>query len=49
MRATYNRTESLVDLLAQLSRQTLEPRAFEVLVVDDGSAPPAAPRVKATV
>jgi serine acetyltransferase/GT2 family glycosyltransferase len=43
--ATYNRAELLSGLLAQLARQTLSPQAFEVVVVDDGSSPPVAPRL----
>ena len=34
---TYNRREALARLLASLARQTLPPRDFEVVVVDDGS------------
>jgi glycosyltransferase involved in cell wall biosynthesis len=40
--ATYNRSELLGLLLDDLDRQTLSPNAFEVIVVDDGSAIPAA-------
>jgi serine acetyltransferase/GT2 family glycosyltransferase len=39
--ATFNRGASLRQLLAQLAQQTLAPRDFEVIVVDDGSAVPA--------
>ena len=41
--ATYQRTDSVRELLAQLRSQTLPVTQFEVLVVDDGSTPPAAP------
>ena len=39
--ATYNRTASLARLLGLLTDQTLPPDQFEVVVVDDGSTPPA--------
>lgn len=39
--ATYNRGPSLVRLLRQLAVQTLPPDQLEVVVVDDGSRPPA--------
>jgi cellulose synthase/poly-beta-1,6-N-acetylglucosamine synthase-like glycosyltransferase len=38
--ATYNRPELLARLLESLSRQTLAPNRFEVIVVDDGSRVP---------
>ena len=41
--ATYQRNESVLELLAQLANQTLSRDEFEVIVVDDGSAIPAAP------
>ena len=37
--ATYNRTRELAELLASLARQSIPPA--EVIVVDDGSTPPA--------
>lgn len=39
--ATYNRTPSLARLLGLLAEQTLPATTFEVVVVDDGSTPPA--------
>lgn len=39
--ATHNRHESLRRLMAHLAAQTLPARAFEVIVVDDGSEEPA--------
>src|SRR5580698_3138964 len=45
--ATYNRPELLRRLLTQLATQKLGPRSFEVLVVDDGSDPPAEPALGA--
>ena len=39
--ATYNRSPSLARLLGLLADQTLSPDQFEVVVVDDGSTPPA--------
>ena len=45
--ATYNRLDSLTRLLGCLSRQTLSPASFEVIVVDDGSKVPARTRVAA--
>src|SRR5258706_13477973 len=36
--ATYNRLSLLRRLLSQLDKQTLDPKTFEVIVVDDGSA-----------
>ncbi len=39
---TFGRPESLRRLLTQLDTQTLPPDAYEVIVVDDGSDPPAA-------
>src|SRR4051794_4826737 len=35
--ATYNRTALLERLLMQLDAQTLDPKSFEVVAVDDGS------------
>lgn len=43
--ATYNRLHLLLDLLADLGQQTLQPTEYEVVVVDDGSRVPAAPRL----
>jgi GT2 family glycosyltransferase len=40
--ATHNRGALLRQLLESLARQTLSPTRFEVVVVDDGSSPPAA-------
>jgi serine acetyltransferase/glycosyltransferase involved in cell wall biosynthesis len=40
--ATRDRVASVVRLVEQLGAQTLEPSAFEIIVVDDGSAVPAA-------
>lgn len=37
---TYERKEALLKLLESLSRQTIPPNKFEVIVVDDGSAYP---------
>ena len=34
---TYNRKESLRRTLAALERQTVDPKRFEVVVIDDGS------------
>ncbi len=39
--ATYNRAASLARLLDLLAQQTLSPDRYEVVVVDDGSTPPA--------
>jgi len=47
--ATFNRPESVARLLGQLAEQTLRADAFEVVVVDDGSAEPVAPRLEALV
>lgn len=44
--ATYNRQMALERLLGDLSRQGLSPSAFEVVVVDDGSSPPVAGRLR---
>lgn len=41
--ATYNRTDSLRQLLGQLADQTLAPALYDVIVVDDGSREPVAP------
>jgi GT2 family glycosyltransferase len=43
--ATYNRLSSLLALLSGLSKQTLPPGDFEVIVVDDGSASPVRERL----
>ncbi len=43
--ATYNRIDLLLRLLGSLSRQTLPSDRFEVIVVDDGSRPPARERM----
>jgi GT2 family glycosyltransferase len=43
--ATYNRVELLERLLETLSRQTLPPARFEVIVVDDGSSVPVHARI----
>ena len=45
--ATYNRAALVVRLLDQLGRQTLPPSEFEVVVMDDGSMPAIAPRLRA--
>jgi serine acetyltransferase/glycosyltransferase involved in cell wall biosynthesis len=45
--ATYNRPALVERLLKQLGTQTLPPSDFEVIVVDDGSIPPVAPRLRA--
>ena len=45
--ATYQRNESVLELLGQLAGQTLSRGEFEVIVVDDGSAIPAAPVLEA--
>jgi serine acetyltransferase/GT2 family glycosyltransferase len=45
--ATYQRNESVLELLGQLAGQTLPRDTFEVIVVDDGSAIPAAPVLEA--
>jgi GT2 family glycosyltransferase len=39
---TYGRPERIARLLERLDGQTLDPRAFEVVVVDDGSPEPVA-------
>jgi len=44
--STYNRLALLTELLDALGRQTLSPDRFEVIVVDDGSAIPAAPALE---
>jgi glycosyltransferase involved in cell wall biosynthesis len=38
---TYNRARLLRRLLLQLAVQTVDPASYEVVVVDDGSSPPA--------
>ncbi len=43
--ATYNRGPKLAELLADLGAQTLGDDEFELIVVDDGSEPPAADAV----
>lgn len=45
--ATYQRNESVLELLGQLAGQTFPHDLFEVIVVDDGSAIPAAPVLEA--
>ncbi|MFL5579730.1 MAG: glycosyltransferase, partial [Gemmatimonadaceae bacterium] len=45
--ATYNRRASAERLLGELARQSLAPAEFEVIVVDDGSAEPVAPALRA--
>ena len=40
--ATYNRRALLLRILEQLAHQTLDPRDYEVVVVDDGSKEPVA-------
>lgn len=45
--ATYQRNESVLELLGQLAGQTLARDTFEVIVIDDGSAIPAAPVLEA--
>ena len=45
--ATYNRRELLSRLLRQLAGQTLSPKDFEVVVVDDGSKEPVKPSLEA--
>lgn len=47
--ATYNRAAAVERLLRQLATQTLPAATFEVVVVDDGSAEPAEPRLRALV
>ena len=44
--ATYDRAALLEQLLGDLARQTLSPERFEVVVVDDGSREPVAPRLE---
>ncbi len=36
--ATYNRAETLVETISHLSRQTLNPKHYEVIIIDDGAA-----------
>ncbi len=45
--ATYNRPELVEALLRRLAEQTLPAAEFEVIVVDDGSRPPVAERLRA--
>jgi serine acetyltransferase/glycosyltransferase involved in cell wall biosynthesis len=45
--ATYNREQSIANLLAALGRQTLPPETFEVIVVDDGSEASPVERLRA--
>ena len=45
--ATYQRNESVLELLGQIAGQTLAHETFEVIVIDDGSAIPAAPVLEA--
>ena len=45
--ATFNRSESLLALLGDLTRQTVAPERFEVVVVDDGSKEPVRPLLEA--
>jgi serine acetyltransferase/GT2 family glycosyltransferase len=44
--ATYNRPESAARILTELEAQTFEKRAFEVIVVDDGSKEDPRPYLK---
>jgi len=44
--ATYNRGDAVERLLRQLADQSLPADAYEVVVVDDGSAEPAEPRLR---
>ncbi len=44
---THNRPELVERLLVELGRQTVPHDDFEVIVVDDGSKPPVAPRLGA--
>jgi serine acetyltransferase/GT2 family glycosyltransferase len=45
--ATYDRGPALERLLRQLAGQSVPPAEYEVIVVDDGSAEPVAPRLAA--
>lgn len=45
--ATYNRAASLVRILGELAAQTVPKDTYEIVVVDDGSKEPAAPKVEA--
>lgn len=44
--ATFNRPDSLLRILGELSAQTCDPSRFEVVVVDDGSREDATARVR---
>ena len=35
--ATYNRTDTLRETIYHLNEQTLDPKLYEVIVIDDGS------------
>ncbi|MFL5458018.1 MAG: glycosyltransferase family 2 protein, partial [Myxococcales bacterium] len=43
---TYGRPEPVVRLLGELAEQTLPPDRYEVIIVDDGSPEPIAPRLR---
>ncbi len=45
--ATFNRPALVTRLLKQLAHQSLDPDAYEVVVVDDGSTPAIAPALRA--
>jgi serine acetyltransferase/GT2 family glycosyltransferase len=44
--ATYNRAAAVERLLGQLTTQSLPASAFEVIIVDDGSAQPVEPQLR---
>ena len=44
--ATYDRPASIERLVRQLAAQEMAPDAFEIVVVDDGSAAPVAPALQ---